>query len=232
MKTLLQLANAVATEIQLPIPSSVSGLTDPTPRRMIRYANKAVDFVGRSADWSLLRKEHVFTASNVSEQANAIPSDFMRMVPGTFWDRTHGFAFKGPLHPYQWQRIASNSPNQSSPVFTMRGNAIHVYPEPDGNESLAFEYISNGFVETAGGVIQSSFQVDTDMNRLDDELVILAMIMDWLGAEAQPFEIPMALYRQRLVALASHDNPTDGLLKPDVSWPAYGNFDIMVGGSY
>lgn len=232
MLTLMQLANAVATEIQIPVPSAVVGLTDPTPRRMLRYANKAVDFVGRSADWNVLRRERIFTAGAGSVQTLAFPYDYTRMVPRTFWNRTDGQLYDGPLAPYQWQSVASNSSIQGSPVFTIMGTEIRVYPALKGTETLSFEYVSNEFVENDDGIGKQRFQVDTDRNRLDDELVILAMVMDWLAAESQPFDMPLATFRQRLAVLSAQDNPTIGTLRTTVPWTQYGNFDIVTGGYY
>lgn len=224
MKTLLQLAQAVATEIQVPPPGAVVGLTDPSPRRMVRYANKAVDMLARAVDWNVLRREHTLTAVAGGVQADAFPADFGRMVPQTMWDRTGGRPLKGPVPAYQWQRLTTHG--GSGPAFTIRGATLHVLPSMKGGETLAYEYISGNVVESTTGVGKSSFTVDTDVNRLDDELVILAMVVDWLAAESQPFEMPLSLFRQRLAMLSSHDNPTHGVLVTGVPGARYTQYDI------
>lgn len=227
MKTLLQLASSVATEIQVPLPNAVYGLTDPTPRRMVRYANKAVDLVARSVDWTTLRRERLATSIAGSQQTGLLPVDFSRMVPETFWNRTLGTQFVGPEPAGRWQYAAARYRNAAMPIFTIRGDDIHVLPAMTAGDELAFEYITKHVVEDADGDGKETFTHDTDKNRVDDELVILAMIADWLAAENQPFDMPLALFRQRLAKLAEQDNPTDGILHTDVPG-RYSSYDIVL----
>lgn len=223
MKTLVELAAAAAVEMQVPSLASIAGKSDTAARRFQRYANKAVDLVARAADWSELRKEHVFTASSGSTQS-ALPADFGRMVPRSFYDRTNGVLIRGPVHGGAWQRLSTQS-SWPSASFTIRGGVISVLPGMDGDETLAFEYISAYPVMDVNGVYKASFTQDSDINILDDELVVLAMVADWLAAEGQPFEMPLLLFRQRFARLASQDNPTDGEMS--TGFPTRFHYDIV-----
>ena len=85
--TLLTIVKAAADEIQMPRPATVVGNDTPDAQRFLRYANKVGSSVMKKYAWQALRNEHTFTATATEEQTGALPDDFDRFVPETFWNR-------------------------------------------------------------------------------------------------------------------------------------------------
>lgn len=112
-----------------------------------------------------------------------LPSDFQRAVDNTFWDRTRYWAMRGPLDPQQWQVYKSSVIGQASIQRRYRFRYISgqtrlsIDPTPfDNGSTLVFEYVSNGWCESASGTAQSSWQADTDIGVIDEYLIELETI--------------------------------------------------------
>lgn len=111
-----------------------------------------------------------------------LPSDFQRPVDGTFWDRSRYWQMRGPLSPQQWQVYKSSVIGQASVQRRFRfrsvgGNTVlSIDPVPtDNNSALVFEYVSNGWCQSALGVAQTRWAADTDTGVLDEYLITLGV---------------------------------------------------------
>ncbi len=220
--TLLSICQDVADEVQITRPPVIAGSPAPDSVRLLRYANK----VGRSLmtviAWQALRKAHTFTAVSGEEQTNGIPSDFDRFVPETFWNRSTDELISGPVTAVRWQGLKSGATQNYRPVYVYRGGSIHVLPALTAGQSLAFEYVSNEWAQSSGGTAQTRFQADTDTSLIDEELITLGVLYEWLRSEGQPFDVALADYMGRRSDLASADQPAS---------PAVAVADIFASGS-
>lgn len=111
-----------------------------------------------------------------------LPSDFQRPVDATFWDRSRYWQMRGPLSPQQWQVYKSSVIGQASVQRRFRfrsvgGNTVlSIDPVPtDNNSALVFEYVSNGWCQSALGVAQTRWLADTDTGVLDEYLLTLGL---------------------------------------------------------
>lgn len=204
----LDIARAVADEVDLARPATVVGNAAPDAQKMLRYANKAGDRIMRTYPWQELRREQTFTALGQETQTGILPSDYDRLIPETFWDRTNKYLLAGPVEPARWQSLKVGGYDGPRRVFMMRGGSLVVIPAFDGGETLAFEYVSNQWCESSGGTGQSSFQADTDVFRLDDDLLIAAMVYEWLESEGQPSRDALGQYQERINRLIENDRPS------------------------
>lgn len=110
----------------------------------------------------------------------ALPSDFERPIDNTMWDRSRYWSMRGPQSPQQWQMYKSSVIGRASiqrrwRIRNIGGNEVFsIDPVPtDNNASLVFEYVSNGWCKSVGGVYQNSWQTDTDTGVLDEYLIQL-----------------------------------------------------------
>lgn len=211
--TLLTIAQAAADEVQINRPGSVVGNSDPDAQRFLRFANKAGEWLSRQYDWQALRKEQTFTSTATETQAGALPSDFGRFVTETFWNRTQYRLVTGPVSSVQWQgRRASANPDTPE-FFSYRGGTILVSPTPKAGDTYAFEYVSNEWTQGAGGgATASTFAADTDVSLIDEELVTLGVIFEWLQSEGQPIQVAAAQYQRRLRDLVRQERSSTGKL--------------------
>jgi hypothetical protein len=124
-----------------------------------------------------------FTGSgiyNFGKSDYDLPADFERVIDSTMWDRSRYWQMRGPLSPQQWQLYKSSIIGQASIQRRFRFRKVagatrfSIDPVPTDNGSpLVFEYVSNGWCQSAGDVPQNSWLADTDTGILDEYLLML-----------------------------------------------------------
>jgi len=112
----------------------------------------------------------------------AAPSDFDHYINRTWWDRTNRWELIGPDSPQraEWQLsgIIPTGPRRHFRNIGPTANNYRIWPPPgtlDTPIQLAFEYISQNWVVTAGGTYQSTMTADTDQTVLDDQAIVLGV---------------------------------------------------------
>lgn len=210
--TLLTIAQAVSDETNFTRPTALTSSTDPDLQKLLRLINKIGNRLMKVFPWQALRMEQTFTGLAQEVQTGILPSDFDRFIPETFWDRTNGYLIPGPVSPVEWNSMkAGHAPAQHK--FVYRGGNVSIYPVIDGGENLAFEYVSNQWVESSGGTGQSSFLADTDVARIDEDLIVYGVIFEFLESEGQPGAgSAYQKYRDRYNLLAGNDRPSAGVM--------------------
>jgi hypothetical protein len=116
------------------------------------------------------------------------PIDFDRFIPQTWWDRTNRWALLGPDSPQvdQWHRsgVVTIGPRRHFRQIGYNGlnptlspiNCYRLWPPPGATDTpinITFEYISKYVVLSASGTPQITFQADTDIPILDENIFIL-----------------------------------------------------------
>jgi hypothetical protein len=210
--SLLTICNAVCDEVALTRPSTIVGNTADDARTLLRLCNKVGEDLMLTVDWQILRKEQTFTALGQEEQTSILPSDFNRFVPDTFYNRTLTQNIVGPVPSATWQAMKANSGVGFDPSFIYRGGSVFVLPTLTAGNSLAFEYISNQWAQSSGAVGQTSFQADDDTGIIDEGLITLGVIFEYLQAETQPSDVAYDIYKSRRDALINSDQRNSGTL--------------------
>lgn len=158
----------------------------------------------------------------------------------TWWDRTNRWELLGPDSPQraEWQ-ISGIIPTGPRRHWRQIGPGLvnyRIWPPPGTTDTpiqLAWEYISQSWVLTAGNTYQQFFTADTDMPVLDDQAVILGV--KWRFWQIKQFDYaPMQMeyndYVERMKArdggaktLMLHKLPYPYLIGPgniaDGNWP-------------
>jgi hypothetical protein len=103
----------------------------------------------------------------------SLPSDWLKQIPQTEWDRSNRWPLLGPQSPQDWQSFKSGIVYAGPRLrFRIQGNTLSINPPPASGLQLAFEYISNGWATSAAGVSQTKFLADTDTFVFDDSLML------------------------------------------------------------
>ncbi len=211
--SLLTICQNAADEININRPSSIISNLDPEVTRLLRYANK----VGRRLakvpknGWQIMRKEQTFTGLGAEEQTAILPSDFDRFVPETFWDRTNDVLISGPINAVEWQGFKAGSASNRK-KFIYRGDSIFISPALSGGENLAFEYVSDEWCQSSGSVGQSLWAADDDTGILDEELMTLGIIFQFLQGSGQPSVSAAADFEDYCNTLLDNDQPNVKIL--------------------
>jgi hypothetical protein len=105
----------------------------------------------------------------------------------------------GPVTAQQWEYLKSGSV-ASGPrlMFRQMGGALQIWPPMASAEYIGFEYLSNYWVYTAGGVAKGGFTVDTDTCVFPDRLMVLGLKLKYY--ESKNFDTT-AYYRDYMAQL-------------------------------
>lgn len=211
--SLLTICQNAADEVQITRPASIIGNNSDDAKRLLRYANKIGTSVMKSFPWQDLRDEKTFTSVATETQTSILPSDFDRIVPETFWNRTDKVLISGPASPVQWQGLKATDYNDTArPKFAYRGGNILILPTMTAGKTLAFEWISENWAQSSGGDGKSAFDTDTDTGVLSEELLTRGVIVEWLMAEGQPWEAAFASFREYFNDLTDNEQADADIL--------------------
>ena len=90
------------------------------------------------------------------------------------------------------------SPTGPRRRYRIMGNLIWIDPPPDGVYELAFEYYSQYWCQSAGGVAQPTWQADTDYYTLDDQAFIMGLKWRFLAAKKLDYTQEKADYDRKV----------------------------------
>lgn len=178
--SLLSIVQDAADELGIPRPATVMTNTSLEVRRLLRLSNKG----GRSLaqrdnfPWEELIREATHTTLAAEEQGllAAIAPGFRFIVNDTLWDRTLQRGVPGPLTPQRWQAWKASAVAGPWPCFRIKQKKLFLLPAPAAGRTLAFEYMSNLWCQSAGGTGQTAWTLDTDTGVFDEELLTLDVV--------------------------------------------------------
>jgi len=175
---------------------------------MLRAITRTCRQLATRFDWQKLRAEHTFTTAAAAAQtaSTPLPTDFLRFVPDSMYNRTTRFRVTGPLTPDEWQGHQAALVTRVYDAFTLRGNIFLMAPTPAAGETIAYEYITKNIgTDTTLATARSAFTVDTDVPYLDDELITLGVIWRYRKAEGQDYSEEYREFELRLNDLIKMD---------------------------
>jgi hypothetical protein len=128
-----------------------------------------------------------------------LPVDWERQINSTEWNRSQRWSLQGPKSAQEWQNfksgIVSAGPRQR---FRILGNQLCLNPSPPDNQTLSFEYISNGWVNGADGTPKTEITADTDTFVFSNSLLITGLKAQWLQAKGLDATFSLGEFRYLL----------------------------------
>ena len=212
--TLLTIVHGIGDQIDGPRPSTVASNTNPEARQYLRIVNKVGARLMKVYPWNDLRKEHTFTAPGVETLIAfaSMPSDFDRFVPETFWDRGLNNLLSGPISASEWAGLKVINYNIDNYKFTFRGGDVLSAPVVESGNACAFEYISNQWCQSSDSTGQTAFAADTDTAVLDEELITLAAVYDWLSSKGLDSAKAFDDFKDYFDTLQDNEGATENIL--------------------
>lgn len=185
--TALSIVQAVTTELGLSSPSAVFSSTDQQIIQLRNLLNREGKLLAREHAWTKLITEKTFTTVAAALQTDSVATDFGWYINGTMWNRTTDIKFVGPISPEGWQREqALPSVSIITPAFRFKAGSVYLTPTPTASQTVAYEYVSNKWAETSLAVGLAAMTADTDVAKLDEELITLGVI--WRFKKAKGLE--------------------------------------------
>lgn len=211
--TLLSIVQSAAGKIRIPQPSTVIGNTEENVVLLLEVADIEGKELAKRHTWERTTKEATYTSVAAESQGalsslgsgGADYSDFDRIIPGTFWNRTANWRITGPLSPAEWQAKKSSSVAGPYNDYRLQGGNLYLYPAPTAGQTHAFEYVSKNWCESSGGTEQSAWAADTDVGLLDEHLMTLGVIWRFKEAQGFAFENDYLVYENSVTQAISRD---------------------------
>lgn len=183
--SLLTIIRSAADRLGLARPSSVVGSTDPNAVTLLAMAQEEGKTLARRHEWQMLQSEHTFpTVSGTASYA--LPSDMDRILKDTVFNRTRRRRMVGDLTPEQWQETQASLVTMVNPAFRIRGGEFLISPTPTAAETIAYEYVTNKWCQSASSVAQAEWTADTDTGKLSEDIMTLGVI--WRFRQAKGFD--------------------------------------------
>lgn len=208
MANLLAIVQDACDRIGLTRPNAVIGSSDPQARQLLSLSNSDGKALVRRHDWQKLIMEKTITATATEEQTGGIPTDYDRLIPGSFWNRSQDRQVAGPLSPQRWQMLKSGLIIMPYDCFRIRGNSLIMNPVPTAGDSLAYEYVSTYWCAGASDETpdQAAWVQDTDIAFVgDDELLTLGIIWRYKRSRGLDYAEEFAEYEMRLSSMMGVD---------------------------
>lgn len=199
--SILQIAKNAADELAINRPTTLIGASegDDTPAKLYRQLVKTVKHLHATYDWQVLYREKTFTTIAAAAQTGAIPTDFLRFVPETLYNRTRRYKLQGPLTADEWQAHQALLSTQVYMAYRIRGNSFLLVPTPPAGETIAYEYITNTIgTSSDGSTERTDFADDADVTYFDGELVTLGTVWRYRQAEGNDYAEPFRDYQLML----------------------------------
>ena len=172
--SLLTIAQAIADELGVFQPASIISNEEATAVRLRSVTSAAGLYLRDDYDWAVLTKEHTFTSS-AGTAAYAVPSDFLRIVPNTLWDRTNNLQLVGPLTPAQWQYFKGAITSDVGLAVRWRlrptSGVLKIELENPAAATIALEYVSDQWCASSSGTGQTDWAADADVPLFDEDLI-------------------------------------------------------------
>jgi len=184
-------------------PDAVYASTDRTAQELAEVANAAVDMINRAHSWRKLLQRATYTGDGSTTDFD-LPSDYGHMPDDQqVWSSTAQI----PLLPVQstddWLAMDVRGFNPGTNAWIMYGGQIHFTPALDSAEVASHYYQSTAAVAPASGTAKSTFTLDTDTYRINDELLRKAIIYLWKQDKGLPyaeFQNDYEILKEKLIA--------------------------------
>lgn len=176
--SLLSMISDVAKKLNLTAPTAVVGNTNKEFIQLLELADEEGEDLSQRGRWQRLTTESTFS-SVATESQGAITtlagSDFGWMLEDTMWNRTAVRRIY-PVDEVQWQQMKATNITGPVEYYRIRGNNLVVIPTMTASQTVAFEWMSRNWCQSAGGTGQSSWAADTDVGRLDEKIMTVGIM--------------------------------------------------------
>ena len=199
--SLLTLVQDAADRLGVVRPTSVVGSADQQVRQLLALAQQEGKELARRYPFQVLIKEKTITATATETQTSAVPSDFDRFVPDTFYNRTANRKVEGPLNAQEWADYKASVSTVLFDAFRVRGDSILLAPTPTANDSYVYEYVSTWWCTTAASTTGTlaAWVSDTDIGILSEELMTLGVVWRFLRAKGLDYAEAHRSYEMALM---------------------------------
>lgn len=206
--TLLQICTDAIEGVQEnAVPSTIIGNSSPTAVLLKSCAQDIGRSLERGYNWQALKTAYTFATSD-GVTAYDLPADIRRFVNMTIWSSTDQWPLVNVSHK-QFRALQSGIVVSSIRFqYSVFANQMNINPAPGADAvNIVFDYYSKYFCESSGGTGQDRWAADTDVSRLDGNLMTLGIRYRYLARQGLPYDEEKAEYLDALSHLRADDQP-------------------------
>ena len=187
--TLLTLAQGLARNVGMQVPSSVVGNSAREWVEALQFANETGEELSRRVDWGALQASVTLTGDGTN-LVHPLPSGFSRLNQGVCV--RSGTNIVRPLSRAEWNVL---TPVEGTPrYFLLEGNEITLFPFLAIGATVTVQYQSKNWT-SAGG---SAFTMDTQTSLIDEDLFLKGLVVRWRRQKGMPYADEEAEYEAAL----------------------------------
>jgi hypothetical protein len=173
--TLLSIVQNATDRLGLTRPTTVVSSTDQTARTLLGLAQEEGKALAGRHTWQALQTEYTFSTAD-GTASYALPAGFGELIKDTVFNRTRRRRMQGDLSPSQWQETQASLVTMVNPAFRIRGSLFYISPTPTAVETVAYEYVSTYWCQSAALAGQAAWAADNDTGIMDEELMTLGVV--------------------------------------------------------
>lgn len=205
--SLLTIVQNACDRLSLERPTVVVSSTDVNVRTLYGLAQQEGKELASRGTWTVLQSIQTITTTATELQSSAIPSDFDYIIPDTMFNRTTRRKVEGPLTPTEWEYTKATLVVRVNPCFRIIGSDFYINPIPAAGNTIAFEYVSKNWCQSAGGTGQSAWAADTDTAKIDEELHTLGLVWRFKKSKGLDYGEDFSSYERNVAQVIQRDGP-------------------------
>lgn len=218
--TLLSIVQNASTKIGIARPTAIVASTSRTMQAVQSIMAEAVDAILETHDWQLFKAINTYTGDGAA-QSFTLPSDYQRMLKtASVWSSRYLWAMNHVLDTDRWLELVTLPYTQVTGSWTIYGGEFHILDTMALNDTAKFFYIVNTPIASSGGNPQTAFLADTDVFRLDEELLRLCFIYRWKNSVGRDYAEDLSNYEIKLAQSIDDDGGSKPIVSgtPGRSW--------------
>jgi hypothetical protein len=195
--------------------------TDPNVVLLCRLLNRLGEELIRDYVWNAFLFTNTFVTVPGQADYNT-RGESVRIIDGTFWNRTQQRPMVGPLTPQQWAQLNATLVSSTYAQFyrladrtgTDGGPFIVLYPTPTAAETLAYEYTDNNWVDTSGGgqdTFGSRATDGTDSPLFDRRMLVAGVKLYFKQAKGFDSSAEQRAFEDSLARARTNERPAQTL---------------------
>lgn len=208
--SLLSLVQDACEDLGINSPASVVGNTSDQIIQMLSIANREGRDLAKRYAWSQLMKNTTWTLALAEDQgllnsAVVTAGDFDSILPETMFNRTKTQPIVENTNQTEWETRQAYGLQGVWTRYKIQGGKLYLYPAPAAADTGAFAYKSTHWCESSGGTGQKVWTADTDVGRLDEDLMSLGIVWRWLKRKGLDYAEDFNTYEKRVLEKMGRD---------------------------
>lgn len=232
MATCLSIINTSLNRLGFDSVNAAVGSTTNIVQTLLALCNEEGQELAARYDWTGLQTEATYTTLAAEDQGaiETIAPGINFILNDTIWNRSLRRPVFGPRTPQEWQQNKAFAINGPWSNFRIKNAHLYMYPTPSAGQSCYFEYISKNWCSDSTGVTTySEWDDDTDIPRLNDQLIVLGTIWRYKKLKGFEYAEDFNTYERRVMDAMAKDGGKDWISLSNTKYDVFPGVIVPAG---